>query len=398
MNNFLNTKSIKGKNKIIKNPDDIPSSITPIAFNKISPGLIGYVCEEDKKKKKAELLKDKINKDDEYFKFELDSNLDKFALFCYSGKLEMIIKALEFLYKLSEKEYEILNNDNGSTQKEDNKDDNYNLRERSSSVSRDFSISYSKPVGVYKDKINFFFKEDNETFLDEIEVKMGLYDQLSDAQQKELKTIHNNIFRRSILLRDPKGKIDKFNLNYHPKYTLEFCELFSKLNETVFLNQLEKFGIGEQYEAKLFEHKNDGLIYSLRKYLNLEKIQNILYIQKVKLFEKYKQKLILVQKTEYKETITKNQSVANDYINKIKEKFSKDKFLKNMNLDGLYEKLVNELTNKELNYILENPNKILNYIYINTKTFPDFFLYKTEKILNKDDESRKTSEDNSGES
>ena len=398
MNNFLNTKSIKGKNKIIKNPDDIPSSITPIAFNKISPGLIGYVCEEDKKKKKAELLKDKINKDDEYFKFELDSNLDKFALFCYSGKLEMIIKALEFLYKLSEKEYEILNNDNGSTQKEDNKDDNYNLRERSSSVSRDFSISYSKPVGVYKDKINFFFKEDNETFLDEIEVKIGLYDQLSDAQQKELKTIQNNVFRRSILLRDPKGKIDKFNLNYHPKYTLEFCELFSKLNETVFLNQLEKFGIGEQYEAKLFEHKNDGLIYSLRKYLNLEKIQNILYIQKVKLFEKYKQKLILVQKTEYKETITKNQSVANDYINKIKEKFSKDKFLKNMNLDGLYEKLVNELTNKELNYILENPNKILNYIYINTKTFPDFFLYKTEKILNKDDESRKTSEDNSGES
>ena len=154
-------------------------------------------------------------------------------------------------------------------------------------------------------------------------------------------------------MRDPKGRIDKFNLNYHPKYSLEFLDLFRKLNETVFLNQLEKFGIGEQYEAKIFEHKKDGLIYSLRKYLNLEKIQNILYIQKVKLFEKYKQKLILVQKTEYKETVTKNQVIANEYINKLKEKFAKDKFLKNMNLDGLYEKLVNELTNKELNSIFK---------------------------------------------
>ena len=49
------------------------------------------------------------------------------------------------------------------------------------------------------------------------------------------------------------------------KYTFDFYELFTKMSETIFLNQLEKFGIGEQYEAKIFEHKNDGLIYSLRK-------------------------------------------------------------------------------------------------------------------------------------
>ena len=40
----------------------------------------------------------------------------------------MIIKALEFLYKLSEKEYEILNNDNGAIQKEEVKEDNYNFQ------------------------------------------------------------------------------------------------------------------------------------------------------------------------------------------------------------------------------------------------------------------------------
>jgi hypothetical protein len=161
-------------------------------------------------------------------------------------------------------------------------------------------MSYSKSI-INKEKLNFNLKGDNENFFDEIEVKMGLYDQLSDLQQKELKSIQNNIFRRSILLRDPKGKIDKFNLNYHPKYTFDFYELFTKMSETIFLNQLEKFGVGEQYEAKIFEHKNDGLIHSLRRYLNLEKIQNILYMEKVKLIERYKNNIVFVQRNERRE-------------------------------------------------------------------------------------------------
>ena len=221
MNKVLSTKT-KGKSNIINDPDDIPNSIFPISFNKMSPALIGYICEEDKNKKLAEIFKDHINKEDETFKFELDSNLDKFVFFCNNWKFEMIIKALEFLYKLSDEEYEILNNDNGSIQKEEVKDDNYNnQKERSSMMSKDSSMSYSKSI-INKEKLNFNLKGDNENFFDEIEVKMGLYDQLSDLQQKELKSIQNNIFRRSILLRDPKGKIDKFNLNYHPKYTFDF--------------------------------------------------------------------------------------------------------------------------------------------------------------------------------
>jgi hypothetical protein len=259
-------------------------SVFPLPFNKMSPALIGYVCEEDKNIRLADFFKEKINKEDESFKFELDSNLDKFVLFCNNYKFEMIIKALEFLYKLSDKEYEILNNDNGAMQKNEAKEDNNNFnnqKERSSIMSRDSSLSYSRSI-INKEKLNFNIKEDNENFFDEIEVKRGLYDQLSILQQKELKSIQNNIFRRSILLRDPKGKIDKFNLNYHPKYTFDFYELFTKMSETIFLNQLEKFGISEQYEAKIFENNNDGLIHSLRRYLNLEKIQNILYMEKVK--------------------------------------------------------------------------------------------------------------------
>ena len=390
MNKFLSTKT-KGKNNIINDPDDIPTSIFPISFNKMSPSLIGYICEEDKNKNLAEILKDKINKEDEIFKFELDSNLDKFVLFSNNDKFEMIIRALEFLYKLSDKEYEILNNDNGAIQKEEIKDDNYNnQKERSSIMSKDSSMSNSKSI-INKEKFNFNIKIDSENFFDEIEVKMGLYDQLSDLQQKELKSIQNNIFRRSILLRDPKGKIDKFNLNYHPKYTFDFYELFTKMSETIFLNQLEKFGIGEQYEAKIFEHKNDGLIHSLRRYLNLEKIQNILYMEKVKLIEKYKNNIIILQKNERRETVTKNQIGANEYLNKLKEKLGKDKFLKNMNLEGLYEKLIKELTYRELDLIIENPNKIFNYIYINSKPFSEEQNSRINIQTNKENEKNEQS-------
>ena len=391
MNKVLTTKT-KGKNNIIKDPDDIPTSIFPIKFNKMSPALIGYICEEDKNKKLAEVFKEQINKEDETFKFELDSNLDKFVLFCNNWKFDMIIKALEFLYKLSDKEYEILNSDNGAIQKEETKEDNYNnQKERSSIMSRDSSMSYSRTL-LNKEKLILNIKDDNENFFDEIEVKIGLYDQLSDLQQKELKSIQNNIFRRSILLRDPKGKIDKFNLNYHPKYTYDFYELFTKMGETIFLNQLEKFGIGEQYEAKIFEHKNDGLIHALRRYLNLEKIQNILYMEKVKLIEKYKNNIIFVQKDERRETVTKNPNVANEYMNKLKEKLGKDKFLKNMNMEGLYEKLLKDLTYRELDYILENPNKILNYIYINSKPLSDEQNSRTNRKI-VDNEKNEQNED-----
>ena len=373
MNKLLNTKT-KGKNNIIKDPDDIPTSIFPLPFNKMSPALIGYVCEEDKNIKLADCFKEKINKEDESFKFELDSNLDKFVLFCNNYKFDMIIKALEFLYKLSDKEYDILNSDNGAMQKDEAKEDNNNnlntQKERSSFMSRDSSLSYSRSI-INKEKLHFNLKEDNENFFDEIEVKIGLYDTLSDLQQKELKSIQNNIFRRSILLRDPKGKIDKFNLNYHPKYTFDFYELFTKMSETIFLNQLEKFGISEQYEAKIFENNNDGLIHSLRRYLNLEKIQNILYMEKVKLIEKNKNNIIFIQRNERRETVTKNQTGFVEYMNKLKEKLGKDKFLKNMNMDGLLEKLLKDLTYRELDYIVENPNKIFNYIFINTKPFSE---------------------------
>jgi hypothetical protein len=302
----------------------------------------------------------------------------------------MIIKALEFLYKLSDKEYEILNNDNGAMQKDEAKEDNNNYnnqKERSSIMSRDSSLSYSRSI-INKEKLNFNFKEDNENFFDEIEVKIGLYDQLSILQQKELKSIQNNIFRRSILLRDPKGKIDKFNLNYHPKYTFDFYELFTKMSETIFLNQLEKFGISEQYEAKIFENNNDGLIHSLRRYLNLEKIQNILYMEKVKLIEKNKNNIIFIQKNERRETVTKNQTGFVEYMNKLKEKLGKDKFLKNMNMDGLLEKLLKDLTYRELDYILENPNKILNYIYINAKPTSEEQNSRTNIPTNKDQENK----------
>ena len=82
--------------------------------------------------------------------------------------------------------------------------------------------------------------------------------------------------------------------------------------------------------------------------------------------------------------MTKNQTGFVEYMNKLKEKLGKDKFLKNMNMDGLLEKLLKDLTYRELDYILENPNKILNYIYINAKPTSEEQNSRTNIPTNKD--------------
>ena len=109
-------------------------------------------------------------------------------------------------------------------------------------------------------------------------------------------------------------------------------------------------------------------------------------MEKVKLIERYKNNIVFIQRNERRETVTKNQIGISEYLNKLKEKLGKDKFLKNMNMEGLYEKLLKELTYRELDYILENPNKILNYVYINSKPFIEEPNSKTIIQTNKENE------------
>ena len=62
-------------------------------------------------------------------------------------------------------------------------------------------------------------------------------------------------------------------------------------------------------------------------------------------------------------------------------------------MEGLYEKLLKELTYRELDYILENPNKILNYIYINSKPLTEEPNSKTNRQINKENEKNKQKEE-----
>ena len=63
-------------------------------------------------------------------------------------------------------------------------------------------------------------------------------------------------------------------------------------------------------------------------------------------------------------------------------------------MEGLYEKLLKELTYRELDYIIENPNKILNYIYINSKSFSEEQNSKTNIMANKENEKPEQNDQN----
>ena len=355
------------KNKKFINQDDTAPTTVLTKIDKISPSLIHYICENDIHYPEDEEYVKKIMDKYSIYLPQLDSNVNNLSLYCSKEKMEMIIKALQFLDGLSDKEFEILNINNGPSQKEEIKEEGFNLREKSGSVNKDFSTSTSR-TGGNKEKL-LILKEENLAFFDEIDVKMDLYDKLGDTQQKELKNIQNNVFRRSILLRDPKGSIDKFNLNYHPKYSIEFAEMFDKLNENIFVNQLENFGQNEHYEERVFEDKTDTIIYCLRKFLNLEKIKNILFLQKFILFNQYKKKLVLTKKNDFICAAPKSKEEIKKYAEMLKQKICKEKFLKNINLNNVLEKIVIQLDKKELEYIIENPHKIYKYVFINEETF-----------------------------
>ena len=222
-------------------------------------------------------------------------------------------------------------------------------------------MSLSKPAAAYKEKFNFLFKQDNETFLDEIEVKMGLYDQLTDMQQKELKTIQNNIIRRSSVLRDPKGRIDKFNLNYHPKYTYEFFSLVNKLEENYFIKNYANLYIIEDYEVKLFDYKAGYILLGLRKFLNLDKIKNIIFIHKLKFLDKIKKnELSLITSND----ISNDEKGKKDWMKKLKKVCEKNNYPFTDNLNHLLENVIETLNDKERQFLYENPQYLLNFIYI----------------------------------
>ena len=219
------------------------------------------------------------------------------------------------------------------------------------------SVSY---INAFKEK-NILLKDEEINYLDEIEIKMELFDMLNSQQQKKLKEINNKVLLRSILLRDPKGIIDKFNLNYHPKFTYEFFTLVNRLDENYFVKNFENLFYFEDYENKLFDFKTGYILLGLRKFLNLDKIKNINFIHTFKFLEKIKKKDISIVTSN---ELSNDEKDKKDWMKQLKNICEKNKYPFTDKLNHILQNIVESLNDNEIEYLIKNPQYLLNYIYI----------------------------------
>ena len=352
----LGTNKKKNDKKMVENliavsQNEIPDSILPSKFNLISNQLIKYVGENDLKFKKEFQSQEEISANN-WFENQNTKN-NPFLLINFQNDIKT---ALEFLYEFKPQEFHQINEDNSAVVVEDNNKDEIHDKSNSN-LSKELSVSY---INAFKEK-NITLKDEEINYLDEIEIKMELFDMLNSHQQKKLKEINNKILLRSILLRDPKGTIDKFNLNYHPKYTYEFFSLVNKLEENYFIKNYANLYIIEDYEVKLFDYKAGYILLGLRKFLNLDKIKNIIFIHKLKFLDKIKKnELSLITSND----ISNDEKGKRDWVKKLKKVCEKNNYPFTDNLNHLLENVIEILNDKERQFLFENPQYLLNFIYI----------------------------------
>ena len=194
--------------------------------------------------------------------------------------LNQFIKVVEFIWNLPDNVLKQLNIDNPPKAPSNSREEHQH--DRNLSFNSDVSMTstfINKENGIEKDDLVEEYEED-------IEVKTSLYDSLLSRKQqqdfKELKTIY---LKRDIVLRDSLGDIEKFNINYEPIYAKEFQKIIEKLKSNFLLKEIFYCFQNEKWRDELYNYNQNNILFGLSKYLKLEKIQNMIAIEKTKIME-----------------------------------------------------------------------------------------------------------------
>ena len=262
--------------------------------------------------------------------------------------LGQFIKVVEFIYKLSDTVLKQLNTDNPPKAPTSNREEIHHEKNISfnSDVSQISSTLIYKDYGNEKDELFEEYEED-------IEVKTNLYDTLLSRQQqqefKELKTIY---LKRDIILRDYLGNIEKFNINFDPIYADEFQKIIEKLKINFLLKEIFYCFQNEKWRDELYNYNQNNILFGLSKYLKLEKVQNMMAIEKSKNIE--------MKKNEKKE----NKTINNLYDSTIEEENSEN--LSNINFEDDWLTSNNDKEDEE-NISSKNAKKLEERKYNNYK-------------------------------
>ena len=208
-----------------------------------------------------------------------------------------------------------------------------------------------------------------DEYEEDIEVKVNLYESFTRQQKQEFKELKTIYLKRNIILRDSLGIIEKFNINYEPIFAAEFLEIIEKLKVNFLLKDIFYCFQNEKWRDELYNYNQNNILFGLSKYLKLEKIQNMLAIEKSKNLErKRKEKDEIISSNELnhfsldeEEKNIKDDNLNDENLNSpSKEKSEEEELSKDKEKEDNNNKMNEYNFNRELENMPENNKDFLN--------------------------------------
>ena len=277
----------------------------------------------------------------------------------YDYEFFEIGKVLEFLFNLSNEEIKILNDDNiikpsaesvnncgyykiNITKTEENHHRDINLLKDQANMGKD------QPIILENRNFNF------------IEIRKSFFSHISKKKQDIIKNINLTYLNRSIVLRDPCGAIDHFNLNYHPVHTYNIVEFMCKIKS----NFLTKEMYTNFTECEEFE--NESMISGLRKYLKKQDLDYAIFHEKYNNMNATTNQNLIVEATN---SLFPNSKKIIDYptfMNRMMDALNLRDYEDSNNY--LYE-IYSNCGDIEIAELLKRPHIINNFICFDTSLF-----------------------------
>ena len=362
---------------------------------------------------KSRIQTNKPKKDNYYYSRQLvsfvEGGTDK-ELVVIEQHVSEFLKVVEYIWNLKPQILQHLQTDNPPKQTNNYREEVHHEKNSSFTIEQSqMSTFMMREAGVEKE-------ENQEEYDEDIEVKPQLFDSLTRQQQKDFKELKTAFLKRDIILRDSLGAIEKFNINYDPLYSPQFQKIIEKLKSNFLLKEIFYCFQNEKWRDELYNYSPNNVLFGLSKYLKLEKIKNVIAIEKSKCLDQIKKeksefnntskRLLLNQRTNdtlrrinIENNIYPN-NTSNIFLNSSSYSLSavnnrykaenlnylefKKRFLDSLKENEKNKKKYNEtnpyinlkeeylvnlyknvyLNNPEHDFIFRNPSLILNYIFI----------------------------------
>jgi hypothetical protein len=325
------------------------------------------------------------------------------------------VKTVEFFYSMTPNELKQINEDNiNIINKNDNKlqtglikehNEKEHYKDKDKDRDRDSSSNNASQsiITVQKDNNQFTallnIKESMYLYGEELEIKKNILTTLHKGKQDIYKTINSNLLKRNIILRDKRGPIDHFNLNYHPIHTHTLQKLHDQIKSNYLINEVTKNQFND-LEAKegYFNEINGVTLTGIAKFLKTLDLNNKIKIDKYTKTktiinenkDNYQNSDTLKTNIEEKKNLTLNLDVTRrsinkrEFVNSIKDNLNLDEYV---HINKILTNIYNDFDDNQIKFLLKNPKLVLNFIYNDIDLFNQTKGDNTDYNLKEDSEN-----------